>query len=152
MQTIFRCSRFRLQSPLVSSVASQSSNCGCVGGSPMYPKSLGDRLKPCPKCCCHVRLAMTREVKGCWSWVSHFARAQRRRVVSPGKLSATACRWESVELTIRRNEGMTSGPKRSQSPRIRRWLFAGDGFTSSSRLTEMFFLTLTAGSKIARIL
>ena len=47
--TIKRCMALRLQARAMNSVASQSSNSGCVGGVPCRPKSFCVSTRPLPK-------------------------------------------------------------------------------------------------------
>ena len=47
-----------------NSVARQSSSSGCEGRAPIRPKSFGVETRPRPKCCCHARLTIDRQVSG----------------------------------------------------------------------------------------
>src|SRR5215212_3948606 len=59
-----RCIFLMPQPSSMNRTASQSSNCGCVGGSARVPKSLGVRTIPSPKWCCQLRFTITRAVSG----------------------------------------------------------------------------------------
>ena len=54
-------------------MANQSSNSGCVGGSPRVPKLEGVATIPLPKWCCQMRLTITRAVRGLSGRVSQSA-------------------------------------------------------------------------------
>src|SRR6185369_7289517 len=68
----------RLASFPLNSDASQSSNSGCVGDSPSWPKLLDDRTRPRPKWCCQIRLTITRAVRRLSGDVIQSARAVLR--------------------------------------------------------------------------
>ena len=57
-------SRLSFQSPSMNSLASQSSNSGCVGCSPSLPKSFVLGTMPRPKWYCQTRFTNTRAVSG----------------------------------------------------------------------------------------
>src|SRR5438093_11147146 len=63
---------------LTDSDASQSSNSGCVGGTPNLPKSFALATMPRPKWCCQIRLTITRAVTGLSFDAIQFARTERR--------------------------------------------------------------------------
>src|SRR5436309_2122790 len=75
-----RCISLIFQPRATNSPASQSSNSGCVGGSPSLPNSLGVGTMPRPKWCCQRRLTITRAVSGFAGSVSHLASAARTQV------------------------------------------------------------------------
>jgi hypothetical protein len=54
-----------------NSTASQSSNSGCDGNSPVMPKSPAVRTSPTPKSSCQNRLTVTRAMSGCSGRKSH---------------------------------------------------------------------------------
>ena len=64
--------------------ASQSSNSGCVGRDPILPKLFGVATSPRPKCCCQMRLTITRAVSGLLADAIHCASASRRPLGPPG--------------------------------------------------------------------
>ncbi len=55
-----RCIAFSRHPPLTNSPASHSSNSGCVGLAPAFPKSFGVATSPAPMWCCHSRFTITR--------------------------------------------------------------------------------------------
>ena len=57
-------SALMLQPRFMNSTASQSSSCGCVGGSPILPKLSSVATMPRPKWWCQMRLTITRAVSG----------------------------------------------------------------------------------------
>ena len=68
---------FMSQSFWTNSVANQSSNSGCVGGSPCPPRSSSRDDKPVPKNNFHIRFTYAREVSGFSASIIHFARSSR---------------------------------------------------------------------------
>ncbi len=108
--TISRCIDFRLQPRATNSVASQSSSSGCVGSSPIVPKSLGVATRPRPKWCCQSRLTITRAVSGWSGRTSHSASAVRRPVERVDGAATRAAAGIYSGTSTAGNAGATSGP------------------------------------------
>ena len=75
--TSSRCSHFRDQPRAMKRAARSSRSAAWVGCDPVAPKLLGESTSPCPKCCCQMRLTMTRAASGAASVTK--ARASSRR-------------------------------------------------------------------------
>src|SRR6476619_3940601 len=71
------CIAFTSQPVRTNSVASQSSNSGCDGGSPCDPKSSAVFTMPVPKYICQKRFTVTRATNGFDGSTSHRARPNR---------------------------------------------------------------------------
>ena len=72
-----------LQPRFMNSTESQSSNSGCVGGSPILPKLSSVATMPRPKWWNQIRLTITRAVSGLSGDAIHSASANRRPDVRP---------------------------------------------------------------------
>jgi hypothetical protein len=125
---IRRCSFFSDHpASCVNQCASQSSSSGCVGGSPIRPKSLGVRTRPWPKCCCQTRLTITRAVSGFAGLAIHCASPSLRREVRSSGGGNSGCRRDSTAGTA----GETSAPRCVGEPRSSTWV--SGGFAEGSR-------------------
>ena len=116
--------RLRVQLCSTNSIASQSSNSGCVGRSPRKPKSLAVATMPLPKWCCQSRLTITRAVSGLSFDAIQFASASRRPVLlGTGSIVASAALPPGE--TIVGKPGKTSSPRLASKPRSSRNVFGG---------------------------
>jgi hypothetical protein len=110
------------------SLASQSSNSGCDGGSPCTPKSALVRTRPVPKNCCHNRFTATRAVSGFSFATIQFAKSRRvARAVGSASLSGGSTAG---------TPGSTFSPFLSYCPRI---------ITNASRGTGKSLNTIVPG-------
>src|SRR6202030_2071136 len=105
--------------------ASQSSNSGCDGASPILPKLLGVRTIPSPKWCCQMRFTITRAVNGFSGSATHSANPRRRHVVcapagAVGKTYSTGLATESTP-------GVISDPLAPGMPRCSKYEGCGVG-------------------------
>ena len=74
-----------------------SSNSGWEGLDPDIPRLSVVETMPVPKCCCQIRLTMTRAKSGFSTEVTHLAKADRRPVVTlPGNCRAIWKRFWAV--------------------------------------------------------
>src|SRR5262249_46961936 len=120
---ISRCRAFRLQPCSTNQPASQSSNSGWVGGSPIVPKSLDVRTQPVPKWDCQRRLTLTRAVSGLSGRVNHRARVSRRSEVLASGGGAETLGWDWTNTAG--TPGPTSGPGLAAWPRSKRGVAGG---------------------------
>ncbi len=125
--TIVRIKTLRLQPEAMNSVASQSSNSGCDGGSPWSPKFSVVATSPRPKRDCHSALTATLAVSGFAGSISHRPRSYRsgspRRPRSGGKKAGVP--------------GRTSSPGERKSPRNWTKLLRGRGFSATVSAREL---------------
>ena len=114
-----------------NSAASQSSNSGCVGGSPDIPRFSEVGTMPTPVRCCQSRLTITRATSpaaGVPGWVSQWARAVRRPLLpATGRPKDANASGPADNTSIK--PGRTSSPGVLNSPRSSRCV-AGGGPTS----------------------
>ena len=102
-----------LQPSSTKRLASQSSNAGCVGLEPIFPKLLAFPAKPRPKWCCQIRFAITRAVSGLRESAIHFASAERRPEIVSGSIGARNPLYRSIALST---PGVTRSPGDSRLP------------------------------------
>ena len=137
---ISRCNCLIDQLCSTNQIANQSSNSGCDGRAPMEPKLLGVATMPFPKCCCQIRLTMTRAVSVLSRLAIHLASAKRRPPVDSGTVfHAVDFSKSFVPAIALSNPGFTASSGDASDPPTKMWI-AG---TTPPRIVEMAYTGLT---------